>query len=80
MKTAEEMFEVLGYKKSKFVSKDFIEYQHSYIYDTSIFIRFDLDELYITRYDDTDNGKKYLGFTLDELKAITKQMEELGWL
>ena len=80
MKTAEEMFEELGYKKSKFVSKDFIEYQHSYIYDTSIFIRFDLDELYITKYDDTDNGIKYLGFTLNELKAITKQMEELGWL
>ncbi len=77
--TADEMFEELGYKKSKFVSKDFIEYQHSYIYNTSIFIQFDLDELYITKYDDTDNGIKYLGFTLNELKAITKQMEELGW-
>ena len=78
--TAEEMFKELGYKKSKFVSKDFIEYEHSYIYDTSIFIRFDLDELYITKYDDTDNGIKYLGFTLNELKATTKKMEELGWL
>lgn len=65
---AEEMFKKLGYKKVELDSSGYIEYER---FKDDKHFNFDL----IT--------KKILvwwgGITVEELKAINKQCEELGW-
>ena len=67
--TAREMFEALGYECSKY-------------YDRNIMIQY---------YDEEENqivfwimeqefSASNFSFTVDEFKAIQKQMEELGWI
>lgn len=67
--TAKEMFEALGYEYSKF-------------YDRNIMIQY---------YDEEENqivfwimeqefSASNFSLTVDEFKAIQKQMEELGWI
>ena len=70
--TAKEMFEKLGYKYSKLLSDDVrIYYEHKNNNNQpSNFILFDLD--YKSISNDCD-------ITLEELQAINKQCEELGW-
>lgn len=74
--TAKEMFEELGYSFTEFNSKVFHRYE--YVKNTQLTngirhqcIWFDLitKELYI-----------HNSIVLQELKAINKQVEELGWL
>ena len=70
--TAKEMFEELGYEYSKLLSDDErIYYEHKNNNNQpSNFISFDLD--YKSISNDYD-------ITLQELQAINKQIEELGW-
>lgn len=70
--SAKEMFEQLGYEYSKLLSDDErIYYEHKNNNNQpSNFILFDLDYKIISN--DCD-------ITLEELQAINKQIEELGW-
>lgn len=70
---AKEMFEKLGYKEQKF-SNDVI----SYVFREGItreYITFYLEE----KTFDKENNFGGTVITLNELKAINKQIEELGW-
>ena len=78
--TAKEMFEKLGYQqfigdKEHYSIGEFIQYNN---YEHSRWIRFDF-------YDKTINCSMYdepveaMDITINELKAINKQVEELGW-
>ena len=79
--TAKEMFEELGYKVANdceyyiFYKKPLIEnpeYEKDYLH-----ISFKkLDKAFIKTYGD-DNSPEII--TMQELKAINKQVEELGW-
>lgn len=70
--TAKEMFGKLGYEYSKLLSDDGrIYYEHKQNNNqSSNFIMFDLDYKVISN--DCD-------ITLEEIQAINKQVEELGW-
>lgn len=72
--TARELFKELGYD---LVSQDstIIRYQKNY--DR---IEFYLSERTLGAYDDWYYEKPYNEITPKELKAINKQVEELGWL
>lgn len=65
---SEEMFEKLGYKKVELISSGYIEYERS---EDDKYFSFDLitKEIFVCDY--------YI--TMEELKAINKQCEELGW-
>lgn len=65
---AEEMFEKLGYKKVSLNSSGYIEYER---FEDDNFFSFDLTskEIYICES----------SITVEELEAINKQCEELGW-
>lgn len=65
---AEEMFKKLGYKKV-FRNRLFIEYEGAMEVE---YFRFDLTRKTMTFGDYTTS--------IDELKAVNKQCEELGWL
>lgn len=78
--TAKEKFEELGYKqfigdKEHYGIGEFIQYNN---YEHNRWIRFDF-------YDRTTNCGMYeepvepMDITINELKAINKQIEELGW-
>ena len=70
--TAKEMFEKLGYEhiiSNKFPN----EIKYKYLDD---YITFDFEDKTIWRGEDYDSA----GITMEELKAINKQIEELGWL
>ena len=68
-KTADEMFEELGYKKSE--TKDFISYRGK------------IDSRYGILFDKTDKSIIFDNFNtieIGQLQAINKKVEELGWL
>lgn len=75
-KTAKEMFEELGYILTRFESNNFCRWQYdkktilenSDIRRQVIWFDFNTKELYI-----------HNSITLEELKAINKQIEELRW-
>lgn len=73
--TAKEMFEQLGYKlidkKDKLIYENDYTEQKITIYKNDKKIIFELIWL---------NDNDYYVFTLKELQAINKQVEELGWL
>ena len=79
--SAKEMFEELGYgqvigDKERYGIGEFIQYRN---YEYSRWITFNF-------YDKTINCGMYddpvepMDITINELKAINKQVEELGWL
>ena len=73
--SAKEMFENLGYKvylrKS---NKEFLCYRWL---ETEVYIRFNLIDKMILKYHScSDNAR---AISIDELQAINKQIEELGW-
>lgn len=74
MKTAKEMFEELGFE---LVEEDerYLKYQTSHEYT----IRFDLLEGTFGAYEDWMD-RCYMDLSVQDLKAINKQVEELGWL
>lgn len=66
--TADEMFEELGYNKS--------EYDNSIVFDKRLI------EIYFFKAEKTFCGVEAFqskDFTMEELKAINKKCEELGW-
>lgn len=74
MKSARELFEELGYE---LVSQDstIIRYQKNFD-----IIEFYLSDNSIGVYDDWYYEQTYNEITMNELQAINKQVEELGWL
>ena len=71
MKTADEMFEELGYEKKETTwnekgKKHFIEYNSN---DTQIQFSLDTKHILITNI-----------LNMQELQAINKKVEELGWI
>ncbi len=65
---AEEMFKKLGYKKVELDSSGYIEYER---FKDDKHFNFDLITKKILVW--------WRGITVEELKAINKQCEELGW-
>lgn len=65
---AEEMFEKLGYKKEDFSSSGYIYYERA---ENDEYFSFDLISKEISAYS--------YSITIEELRAINKQCEELGW-
>ena len=70
--TAKEMFNRLGWEYNTIVEEDYIE-----IY----YIKNNCNDRPITNEIDFRNKKMFITgtITLKELKAINKQIEELGW-
>lgn len=71
--SAEEMFEKLGYKKivddkNRIIYDNNVDLNED-IYDTRIIFKIDLKEIKFSVNE----------ISLDELKAINKKVEELGW-
>ncbi len=79
MKTAKDLFEELGYER-RFCDEDIISYQNNknWRYDKNI--DFYLEDKIIESFQITAGGRFELSMTPQELKAINKQVEELGWL
>lgn len=74
-KTADEMFEELGYKK--YITDKYQGYYQYGRQSNTICILFILDKKAIAiRYD----GSNTPAITMNELQAINKKVEELGWL
>lgn len=83
--SAEEMFEELGYKLVKhetymFYYKDILNHEDEEDHENDMYItiaiEFSFKEKKVMKTYDDDYGE-YI--TLEELKAINKQVEELGW-
>ena len=74
MKTAKEMFEDMGYE---LVSQDLTIIRYEKDFDI---IKFNLSDNTIEGYDDWYYEKPFNQIDMKELKAINKQVEELGWL
>ncbi len=75
--TAKEMFEELGYTREK--SNDVIITYRYYIDDKKAYVR-EIDFLLAVQNYCTMNALGCLFINTKLHKAITKQMEELGWL
>ena len=74
--SAKEMFEELGYIESENNNKG-ITYNYNFTdYSTYSFIHFNKKDEKIEMESNVING---YDITLQELKAINKQVEELGW-
>lgn len=74
MKSAKELFEELGYKLIE-NDKEEIEYKKELEFN-NYFIGF---WRYSKKFFKTDSCDLAIDITLDELKAINKQIEELNW-
>ena len=72
--SAKEMFEELGYKYHNYAG--YISYQKDIPNKVTYFIAFDYKDRTVTKHQVSD---RYLSITISELKAINKQIEELGW-
>lgn len=78
-KSAKEMFEELGYKNTK--KEDKIILFENFSFDISIeFLNEDGDKSIVLQKLGIDDGGDFIILSLEELKAINKQIEELGWL
>lgn len=79
MKTAKEMFEELGYYLQNNTDCE-IEFMKNDVYKERIkFIKFYLGIREYTTYS-TKVYENAVTISTEELKAINKQVEELGWL
>lgn len=73
--SAKEMFEKLGYKKlPKIYSKNMILYESPYLERVGKII------IYFSLTDKRIQFSPYYRYSVKELEAINKQVEELGWL
>lgn len=79
-KTAKEMFEELGYELKK-NSLWFLSYEKETTYDGIDVITFIYKDKCIQNYNifPVDRHLTTKDVTLEELQAINKQIEELGW-
>ncbi len=75
--TAKEMFELLGYKQSTFISM--LEYENVEIGRTILFMKNDekKHEFKGVNIASTDKG---FALSVELLNAINQQLKELGWL
>lgn len=74
-KTADELFEALGYKKKNLdiiLSRFWEEWENQDLAKT-----LSINNLYETFYITDEDG---CGITMKELQAINKKVEELGWI
>lgn len=82
-KSAKEMFEELGYKvfdDNKYHMKGYLK--KNFI-DETCYIEFDLEDKTVRSFVGSDSPftpDRDAEIDLKELKAINKQIEELGWL
>ena len=78
--TAKEMFEKLGYELKR-NSQWFLSYEKETTYDGIDVITFIYKDKRIQSYNifPVDRHLTAKDITLDELQAINKQVEELGW-
>lgn len=74
MKTADEMFEELGYTIQKIGNGKMIYYEY-YNKNTKDIIQFWYDKT-ISKYNEDESN--YI--SMQELQAINKKVEELGWI
>lgn len=74
--TAREMFEKLGYKKCAF--GDCIVYEKGSI--MRYIIQFNLKDKIFYSYTECGMANSIKSLTANELKAVNKQVEELGWI
>ena len=77
--TAKEMFEKFGYEEERGLKTDettLIIYRND---DIWFFFHKVAGEIAFTKYRDVGFFHKPVDITLEELKAINKQIEELGW-
>lgn len=74
-KTAKQIFEELGYKKCEYGSE--VQFRKTISLTYTRVIKFDLlRKIYLS----TNNDLTSVGVRMEEHKAITQQMKELGWL
>lgn len=80
MKTAKEMFEELGYRKSKHLTPPSVGWENKE-WETAISFLGNKDKGYRIHVYALGNTYQDSGMiTVDEFKAIHQQMKELGWL
>lgn len=78
--TAKEMFKKLGYKKlPKKYNKNMLLYERKIDVIGGLKPRTELKIIYFCLSDKRIQFSPYLRYSLEELKAINKQIEELGW-
>lgn len=75
MSEADKLFEELGYKLVK--ATEYRSYYLKYYKDDDNIIYFDKDDK--TIHKDGEYAETCYGITMQELKAINKKCEELGW-
>lgn len=78
--TAKEMFEKLGYEERK--HENFIKYVGKFFVSDWYIVLFDLTEKTVTPQVTSDSPftpSEPLDLSIELLKAINKQIEELGW-
>lgn len=75
MKTAKDLFKELGYKRlPKKYNKNMISYENEdMLKDYKIIIYFSLSDKKV-------QFSPYYRYSMQDLKAINKQCEELGWI
>ena len=79
MKKARELFKELGYKRlSKKYNKNMILYENEIKLIGSINPRKELKIIYFSLTDKKIQFSPYFRYTMQELNAINKQVEELG--
>lgn len=72
--TARQMFEKLGYERSKYYDRNrMIEY-HNDEDGVQFLFWIHVQEFTVSEYEEPKN------ITIDEFKAIQQQMKELGWI
>lgn len=74
---AREMFEKLGYTKYVYDNRIVYEYGNYVMRDI---IDFNLKCRIVHSYTGYEVGNVIKGLTVNELKAVNQQMEELGWV
>lgn len=77
-KTADKLFEELGYKKTEMKTMSGKVWGIKYVSNRQyIRITFDLTDHMICMADNSDGGAVYI--TVEELSAISEKCKELGW-
>lgn len=72
--TAQEMFKELGYECSKYYDRNKIIQYYNEKEDVQFLFWIAEQEFSVSEYGELKN------ITVDEFKAIQKQIEELGWI
>ena len=76
--TAKEIFKELGYEL--IIKKKYLHYCDNKYEETNIYFLYENKTLMITGEKEQFNPPTAQEIWIDEFKAITQQMKELGWL